>query len=109
MYNALRDLLIRLIAEMIAWVTDTTSWLVETSLSVENARWISDNPLTLELISDSYMYIYGAVVTLVALKFLAPYAAWRLPCAYCISRISYRLQCRRVSDRRHWQRYRADH
>ena len=68
MYNALRDLLIRLIAEMIAWVTDTTSWLVETSLSVENARWISDNPLTLELISDIYMYIYGAVVTLVALK-----------------------------------------
>lgn len=81
MYNALRDLLIRLIAEMIAWVTDTTSWLVETSLSVENARWISDNPLTLELISDIYMYIYGAVVTLVALKFLwkgfQVYILWR--------------------------------
>lgn len=81
MYNAFREMLVRLIADMIAWVTDMSSWLMETSLKVESAMWISDNPLTQALISSIYHYIYGAVLTLVALKFIwkgfQVYILWR--------------------------------
>lgn len=81
LYDAFHDMLVSLIADMISWVTDMSSRLLETSLKVENAMWISDNPLTQELISSIYQYIYGAVLTLVALKFIwkgfQVYILWR--------------------------------
>lgn len=81
MYESIREMLVRLIADVIAWITEFSGWMIETSLKVENAAWIVENPLTVELIDSLYRYVYFAVLALVALKFLwkgfQVYVLWR--------------------------------
>ncbi len=81
LYKAFFELLEGVIVDIILWVSKMSTWLVETSLKAESAMWISDNPLTQELITSIYNYIYGAVVVLVVLKFIwkgfQVYVLWR--------------------------------
>lgn len=81
LYDAFWGLLEGVIVDIILWVQKMSTWLIETSLKVESAMWISDNPLTQELITSIYNYIYGAVVVLVVLKFIwkgfQVYVLWR--------------------------------
>ncbi len=81
LYDAFCSLLEGLIVDIILWISKMSTWLIETSLKVESAMWISDNPLTQELISSIYTYIYGAVLVLVTLKFIwkgfQVYVLWR--------------------------------
>lgn len=81
MYETIRETLVRLIADIIAWITEFSGWMIETSLKVENAAWIVDNPLTAQLIVSLYRYVYFAVLALVVLKFLwkgfQVYILWR--------------------------------
>lgn len=81
LYDAFCSLLEGLIVDIILWISKMSTWLIETSLKVESAMWISDNPLTQELIESIYTYIYGAVLVLVTLKFIwkgfQVYVLWR--------------------------------
>lgn len=81
LYDAFCSLLEGLIVDIILWISKMSTWLIETSLKVESAMWISDNPLTQELIESIYTYIYGAVLVLVTLKFVwkgfQVYVLWR--------------------------------
>lgn len=81
MYNLFRDMLIRLVADIVNWISNISTTLIETSLKIENAGLISNNPLTAELVQQIFNYIYISVLVLIVLKFIWKginvYILWR--------------------------------
>lgn len=70
LYNAIRDFLVRIVTEMLLWISNMTDWMLETSLCIENAAWITNNPISTEMINQVFLTIYGFVFALMVLKFL---------------------------------------
>lgn len=81
LYNAIRDFLVRIVTEMLLWISNMTDWMLETSLCIENAAWITNNPISTEMINQVFLTIYGFVFALMVLKFLWKgtnvYILWR--------------------------------
>lgn len=81
LYDAFRELLLDVIAEIYLWITDMADFLVESSLKIESALWSTRTPLTRELVQSIYNYVYGAILLLVVLKFIwkgfQVYVLWR--------------------------------
>lgn len=81
LYDAIRDFLVGVITDMLFWISYMTKWLIETSLCIENAAWVTDNPITAALVNQIFLTIYGFVFILMVLKFLWKgtniYILWR--------------------------------
>ena len=84
LYNALRDLLVKLINELIQLIPALSDTLILSSLKIEsilNTIDLTVSPLTAELIQNVYDRIYLIILVLVALRCIwkgfQVYVLWR--------------------------------